>query len=68
MDFSLTLCRYSTETVKGGLEDVKDNWTASTVGSIHWDGNLSNTLIDKGRNEECIPVLFSGWFENITNN
>ena len=61
LDFS-TAYRYKTEASSSIVTQIRDSWTAPAVGLLHWDGKLMETLRNKYRKEERLPVSISGTY------
>ena len=39
---------------------IKESWVPPTVGVLHWDGKLMDTLDNEFAVEERLPILLSG--------
>ena len=40
--------------------DIKETWIPPSIGNLHWDGKLTETLTSKYENVDWLSVLISG--------
>ena len=52
--------RYLTPLIKNFADDIKQSWTSPKVGNLHWDSKLMQSLQNKHKEVERLPVLVSG--------
>ena len=48
------------QTVQDISEKIKSDWRPPSPAALHWDGKLLETLGDKYKKDERLPVLISG--------
>ena len=41
-------------------DKIREQWQPPPVGTLHWDGKLMSTLMNKYHTTERLPVLVSG--------